>query len=187
MGAAEQHPPSWLSRCGGIATATAESTPPRIAVQPAVAVGRAPRSLRSLVHPPLNGYIVRPTEVTGRRMKRYVLLYGDVEIGEVVEQDSDFPNCFGKWSPSTKADQSELRSHIQAYFEYSEHADSLMTPDVTPAWEAYTEEREHEFLDLIESSQWSLRDDSGTKHPLLVPRFCVGRALVWRYDPRLAV
>lgn len=79
-----------------------------------------------------------------------------------------------------ETDHPELRSRVQAYIEYSEHADSLMYPDVTPAWEAYVLERGSEFLDLIESSEWALRDDSGTKHPILVPNFCMGRELVWR-------
>src|SRR6185503_4671314 len=38
-----------------------------VAVYPAVAVGRTPRSLRSLVRPPLNGSIVRRTRWTPRR------------------------------------------------------------------------------------------------------------------------
>jgi hypothetical protein len=111
--------------------------------------------------------------------RTYLLLYGDVEIGAVVERNFDFPNCSGTWVPVTKADHPELRSRVQAYVEYSEHADSLMDPDVTPAWEAYVQEREPEFLDLIESSEWALRDDAGTTHPILVPNFCRGRELVW--------
>src|SRR6266481_2096392 len=91
--------------------------------------------------------------------RRYVLLYGDVELGEVTQQDSDFPNCSGTWRPYPHADNPEIRSFIRAYVEFSEHADSLRTPDVTPAWEAYTLEREPEFEDLIESTDWALRDE----------------------------
>src|SRR2546427_282666 len=106
---------------------------------------------------------------------RYVLLYGEVELGEVVQQDSDFPCCFGTWRPSSKEEHPEVRSCFRAYVEYSEHADSLMSPDITPAWEAYTLEREPEFLDLIESTELALRDENGVRHPLLVPNFCMGR------------
>src|SRR3954453_19368393 len=97
--------------------------------------------------------------VTQSGSKRYVLLYAEVEFGEVTQQDSDFPNCSGTWRPYTDADNPEIRSRIQAYVEFSEYADSLLTPDfhLTPAWEAYTLEREQEFEDLIESTDWALR------------------------------
>jgi hypothetical protein len=117
--------------------------------------------------------------------KRYVLLYGGLEIGEVVEQDSDFPNCFGTWMPSANTDYPELRRRIRAYIEYSEHADSLMVGG--DEWEAYTGEREPEFNDLIESAEWALRDENGVRHWLLVPNFCRGGELVWRYNPGRAV
>jgi len=116
--------------------------------------------------------------------RRYVLLYGDVELGAVTQLDSDFPNCFGTWSPYIYADSPEVRSFVRAYVEYSEHADSLMTPDfhLNPAWEAYTLEREPEFQDLIESTDWALRDTSGVRHPIVVPNFCVGGKLVWCWN-----
>jgi hypothetical protein len=62
-----------------------------------------------------------------------------------------------------------------------------MNPDVTPAWEALTREREPEFQELIESAEWALRDESGARHPILVPNFCVGCQLVWRWNPGIAV
>lgn len=119
--------------------------------------------------------------------RRYVLLYREVELGEVLQRDADFPNCSGTWTPSPSFDNPEIRSQIRAYVEFSEHADSLLTPDFhsTPAWEAYTRAREPEFLDLIESRDWALRDASGVRHPLVVPNFCVGE-IVWRWDARRA-
>jgi|KBSSwiStaDraftv2_1062776.scaffolds.fasta_scaffold139792_2 hypothetical protein len=114
--------------------------------------------------------------------RRYVLLYGDVELGEVTQQDSDFPNCSGTWRPYAQADNPEIRSFIRAYVEFSEHADSLRTPDITPAWEAYTREKEPEFEDLIESTDWALRDEDGVRHPLLVPLFGVGGEIGWRWN-----
>src|SRR4051794_40732991 len=94
--------------------------------------------------------------------RRYVLLYGAVELGEVTHQDSDFPNCSGTWRPYPHADNPEIRRFIRAYVEYSGHADSLTKNfHVTPAWEAYTLEREPEFEDLIESTDWALRDEDG--------------------------
>ena len=119
--------------------------------------------------------------------RRYVLLYGDVELGEVRHQDSDFPNCYGTWRPCPHADNPEIRSFIRAYVEYREHADSLMTPDfhVTPAWEAYTRytrETEPEFEELIESTDWALRDQDGVRHGLLVPSFSLGGKIGWRWN-----
>ena len=114
--------------------------------------------------------------------KRYLLLYGDVELGEVTHQDSDFPKCFGTWRPYPHADNLEIRSFICAYVEYSEHADSLMTPDVTPASEAYVLEREPEFEDLIESTDWALRDENGVRHGILIPIFCVGGEIAWQWN-----
>jgi hypothetical protein len=115
--------------------------------------------------------------------RQYVLLYGDVEFGAVTQQDSDFPNCSGTWRPYTQADNPEIRNFICAYVEYSEHAESLMTPDLhsTPASEAYTLEREPEFEDLIESTDWALRDEDGIRHPILVPNFCGGGEIGWRW------
>ena len=113
-----------------------------------------------------------------------MLLYGDVELGAVTHQDSDFPNCFGTWSPHPNADNPEIRSFIRAYVEFCEHADSLMTPDfhVIPASEAYTLEREPEFEDLIESTDWALRDDDGVRHGTRVPSFSVGGKIGWRWN-----
>jgi len=114
--------------------------------------------------------------------KRYLLLYGDVELGEVTHQDSDFPKCFGTWRPYPHTDNPEIRSFIRAYVEYSEHADSLMTPDVTPASEAYMLEREPEFEDLIESTEWALRDDDGVRDGILIPIFYVGGKIAWQWN-----
>src|SRR5215472_13146720 len=100
--------------------------------------------------------------------KRYVLLYEDVELGAVTHEDSDFPHCSGTWRPHTGADNPEIRSFIRAYVEYSEHADSLMTPDVTPASQAYMLEKEPEFQDLIESTEWALRDEAGVRDGILI-------------------
>jgi hypothetical protein len=116
--------------------------------------------------------------------RRYVLLYGDVELGEVAHQDSDFPHCSGTWRPYPHADNPETRSFIRAYVEYCEHADSLLTPDFhpTPAWEAYTQETEPGFEDLIESTDWALRDADGVRHGILVPIFGLGGGIGWRWN-----
>ena len=42
--------------------------------------------------------------------RRYVLFYAEVELGEVVQRDADFPNCSGTWTPSPKSDNPEIRS-----------------------------------------------------------------------------
>lgn len=114
--------------------------------------------------------------------RRYVLLHADAELGAVTQQDSDFPHCSGTWSPYSHTDNHEIRSFIRAYVEYSEHADSLMTPDVTPASETYMLAREPEFLDLIDSTDWALRDEDGVRHGILIPIFGVGGTIGWRWN-----
>jgi hypothetical protein len=116
--------------------------------------------------------------------RRYVLLYGDVELGEVTQKDSDFPKCFGAWRPYPHADNPEIRSFIRAYVEYCEHAESLMTPDFhsTPASESYMLEREPEFEELIESTEWTLRRDDGVRDGILIPIFYVGGQIGWQWN-----
>ena len=43
-------------------------------------------------------------------------------------------------------------------------------------------ERESEFEDLIESTEWALRDGDGVRHGLLVPIFFVGGEIGWRWN-----
>jgi hypothetical protein len=116
--------------------------------------------------------------------RHYALLYGEVELGEIVQRDADFPNCSGTWTLSLDSGHPEIRSRVRAYIKYSERAESLMTPDgrSTPASDAYMREREPEFLDLIESTAWALRDESGVRHPLLVPVFFGGDQIGWRWN-----
>jgi hypothetical protein len=52
----------------------------------------------------------------------------------------------------------------------------------TPAWEAYTQEREPEFEDLIESTEWALRDEDGVRDGILVPIFWVDGEIGWRWN-----
>ena len=113
-----------------------------------------------------------------------MLLYWDLELGEVTYQGSDFPHLSGTWRPYSHADDPEIRNFIQAYVEYCEHAESLMTPDFhsTPASEAYTHEREPEFEDLIESTDWALRNENGVRHPILIPIFGASGEIGWRWN-----
>ena len=43
-------------------------------------------------------------------------------------------------------------------------------------------EREPEFEDLIESTEWALRDEDGVRHGLLIPIFGVGGEIGWRWN-----
>ncbi len=116
--------------------------------------------------------------------RRYVLLYEEVELGEVIQGVADFPNCSGTWTPSSDFNHPEIRSLIRAYVEYCKHADSLLTPDFhsTPASEAYMLEREPEFEDLIESTDWALQDGDGVRDWILIPRFGMSNAIYWRWN-----
>jgi hypothetical protein len=117
--------------------------------------------------------------------RRFTLLYRELEIGEVTELGADFPSFAGTWVPSSRRDHPRLRKHVQDYIEFSEQADALLEDgDVTPAWEAFTGQREQAFQDLIDSDEWALVDAQGVRHALLVPIFCGGREIVWRFKPQ---
>ena len=42
--------------------------------------------------------------------------------------------------------------------------------------------REPEFQDLIDSTEWALRDDDGVRHGILIPIFYVGGDIGWRWN-----
>jgi len=48
-------------------------------------------------------------------------------------------------------------------------------------WNKFTEENETQFLDLIESENWYLRDGDHM-NPILIPNFCQNDEIVWRWN-----
>ena len=110
---------------------------------------------------------------------RYKLFYGDVHLGDITEEDADFPNLFGTFQPSDASDHPETRRRIDEYVGYSVEADRLIDePDV---YDTFVEAHEERFLDLIESEDWWLEDGRGQRSPILVPNFCRDSGVVWRW------
>jgi hypothetical protein len=112
---------------------------------------------------------------------RYQLFYGEVHLGDVTEEDADFPNLSGTFQPSDASDHPEIRRRVGEYVEYSIAADRLI--DEPDGYDTFVEEHEDQFLDLIESEDWWLEDERGERSSILVPNFCRDSGLVWRWNP----
>ena len=117
--------------------------------------------------------------------ERYLLFYQDLELGEVTEEDADFPGASGTIRLNEKRDNAPLRNKIQQYIEYS-IAESEFVEEKMSA-EQQTRHKEHSlrysngkiFLDLIESDDWFLVNER-ERRPILIPVFCDENSIVWR-------
>ncbi len=112
---------------------------------------------------------------------RYRLFYRDIELGEVGEEDSDFPNLFGSFHPIAFDNQTLLSDHLQRYIAYSIAADGLMQEGNEDEWDKFAAENEAQFLDLIETDDWHLSDE-GRIVGILIPNFCQNSKIVWRWN-----
>ena len=113
--------------------------------------------------------------------KQYRLFYRDIELGEVVEEDADFPNVFGIFRPTANDDQKAIRDYLQKYITYSVAADQLMQEGKEEEWDRFAAENEPQFLDLIVTDDWQLRNEEGIE-PILIPLFRQNNAVVWRWN-----
>jgi hypothetical protein len=109
----------------------------------------------------------------------YRLFYQDIEMGEVVETDYDFPNSFGTFQPKDLG-HDPLCQHLQNYIAYSIAADILMESGKEDGWQKFMEENEAQFLDLIETEDWRLDGDQTVS--ILIPNFCQNNEIVWRWN-----
>ena len=110
--------------------------------------------------------------------QQYKLLFRDIEIGMIRQEDVDFPNVWGTFEPSPATDHPEVRAHVQRYIDYSREADKLILQDDSE-WDRFISQNESQFLDLIECDDWWLVDGAEERHPILIPNFCVN-GVVWR-------
>jgi hypothetical protein len=115
--------------------------------------------------------------------QKYKLLFRDIDVGVIRQQNVDFPNLWGQFEMSCNEDCPETRAHIQRYIEYSREADRLMLQDDKPGseWDVFRSQNETKFVNLIESEDWWLVDEHGMRHAILIPRFCVD-GVVWRWN-----
>ena len=115
---------------------------------------------------------------------QYRLFYKEVNLGEFISGDSDFPNMSGKFHSRAEADHETTRRHVHHYIEYCIAADKLMHSGDDAAWEEFIEKNEAQFLDLIETDDWTLRDENEVI-PILVPVFYQNNEVVWRLNSGL--
>lgn len=112
----------------------------------------------------------------------YRLFFGEVELGEVTEEDGDFPSVFGRFTPVDRGDHPDVRRRVHEYAVYSIEADRLAQDEDDPeAYDRFAEEHEPEFMDLIESEDWFLVNEAGDRIPILIPVFSVDNGIVWRW------
>ncbi len=115
----------------------------------------------------------------------HTLLYRDVAVGTIRPTDVDFPNCCGTFVPTKDTDPPATRERIARFIEYCRESERLMLSldDDAPdnAWEQFESTHEDEFVDLIECGDWWLVDETGERHPILVPNFGQDD-VVWRWD-----
>ncbi len=113
--------------------------------------------------------------------QQYRLFYRDTEIGDVIEEDGDFPNVFGTFRPAAESHGDDTRDRIQQYIAYSIAADQLLQGGKEEEWEKFCSEHEPQFLDLIETDDWHLLKGD-TIEPILIPNFCQDDGIVWRWN-----
>lgn len=113
--------------------------------------------------------------------KQYRLFYRELGIGEVTQENEDFPNLFGTFRPTAGNEQYPAYDKVQWYISYSVAADQLMQEGKEEEWDRFATENEPQFLDLIETDDWHLVDEDGVE-PILVPIFCQNSGIVWRWN-----
>jgi hypothetical protein len=113
---------------------------------------------------------------------RFTLLFGEWELGSVHEDDADFPTFFGNYELSPElANVPQLR-HLLDYVAFSIKRWPLIEADRLD--EAIGREEE-QFIDLVESEAWALRDEAGALTPILIPNFGTAGQICWRLNPTI--
>lgn len=110
---------------------------------------------------------------------KYSLFFKELELAEIEQTSSDFPNLSGRYKLSS-FDQKENQL-LTEYINYSIKASVLMEED-EKEWLKLIETEEDQFIDFIESEDWNLIDKNGDKHPILIPIFCANSEIIWRWS-----
>ena len=113
--------------------------------------------------------------------KRYRLYYDTLELGEVTEEYSDFPNSWGAFRANGAIEDSGVDRKIQDYIVYSIAADRLMQSGAEAEWERLVAANESRFLNLIESNLWYLLEGE-KREAIMIPNFCQDDQIVWRWN-----
>lgn len=110
---------------------------------------------------------------------KYKLYFGEQLIGRIEQTDEAFPSLRGKYNIFSSAE--EEWNLIFEYVQYSIKASILMEQDRIK-WESFIEEEEYKYSTLIESESWTLIDELGEVHKILIPIFHSGNEMTWRWN-----
>ncbi len=120
----------------------------------------------------------------------YNLYLGSMRVGCVVEKDSDFPNLRGRIAydeavshPSTNEER-RLVEFLELDRESMRLIDVEHEQDVADELSAINAPLE-KYQDLIETDDWYLVDEQGSKHPIRCPVLRESGEIVWRWNPQL--
>lgn len=113
-------------------------------------------------------------------LKKYKLIYKAYEIGMVTELSSEWPRPSGtiELNESLKEVNAETK-FIFDYFDFSINAAAILENGDHEEYGRYCMEHEFQFLELIDSKDWFLIDDSGKKNNIIVPILSENNEIVW--------
>ncbi|MCB9927781.1 MAG: hypothetical protein H6822_36965 [Planctomycetaceae bacterium] len=120
---------------------------------------------------------------------RYELHFRDFKIGDVIEDDTDFPNLWGRiaYNDSLKCPTSEEQTRLVRFIELNQDSIRLVDleseQDVSHDLDAINKELEA-FTDYIETDDWLLIADNGKRLPILCPILRHDGEIVWRWNTR---
>jgi hypothetical protein len=122
-------------------------------------------------------------------LMRYNLYLGALKVGSVTEEDKDFPNLWGRiiydesLLRSNTASAVRLAKFIELSCESIRLVDIELEQDATKELDILNRQLE-EYQDYIDTDDWVLVDENGTKHLILCPILRHGGEIVWRWNPR---
>jgi hypothetical protein len=109
----------------------------------------------------------------------FELVFGRSRVAQVWEEDADFPTTFGRYELLPQARQDPELERVMAYHDFSVRVwplyerEELDHPDL---------EEEQRYQDLIDSLAWALVRANGDRISILIPVFCTGGRLNWRFS-----
>lgn len=111
---------------------------------------------------------------------RYVLFFGDHELGTVEPIEADFPNSAGKLTLAREAWEGSTGGRLREYFDHCLEADQIFLEEGEEPWQDFIAEREPDLADVIDSEDWRLVQEDGASEPITVPLFYLDGTLGWR-------
>ena len=120
---------------------------------------------------------------------RYELHLRNMKIGDVTEQEADFPNLWGTITYSESLERPTCDEHKRLARFLKLNRDSIRLIDIEHEQDVSAEldaiNRELEaFKDYIETGDWLLITENGIRLPILCPIFGHDCEIVWRWNPR---